>query len=248
MNKVFEITDFSDLELIARWFKARLDWMPFDTDTQSYFPNWLEGVHGDSSKWRNNMYGSLEIIPDNVIYGKQLIFRSVPMNPPLKFGDTLKSYKSACLVGNFNVERGVLTVDVEFSNNLNVVEALWWLSVTRFKGEVDAQSNPIETITPEWDTHETNTPQNIGKLSTSVILDYEPAKYAFVKKTELLKGRQTLVTEIKGNKMITHAPVKHVAYRGTAVPMYPILWTAVGVHQRLLSPAPMIIHGIKLET
>ena len=234
LKTIFDITDFHDEEQIAHWFKARTDWMPYDSNGFSYMTNYLEYIDGDSSKFRQNTHKSLRINNDNVHFGRKMILK-VERMPIIDAGVSFTS-KGAALVGNFNVERGRLTIELEFSDNPSVDENIAWYSVPRF---IDGQ----ELSMPVWNVFQTNR-LFLGETHISS-LDFGNGKIVFVKKHQPIKGKCEFVMEIRGTKLITHAPYKQILYRGSRTPMYFVLQAQeTGFLQNSSS---VIIHRIKFE-
>jgi hypothetical protein len=251
MKTVFEITRWDDPNLIAKYFRARLDWMPYGGMGKSYPYNWLEGNPMDLSKHKVNHKEIMDIfwVMAPSFYPMKLTeeyfsLYSIPI-PPTDFNGSILTHVSNCLVGNFNIQEGKLTIEAELSGDENVVEALWGLSTTRYvkNGEL---------IIPEQDWFETNTPGHIGEMSTSVITSYAPYKAKQVAKIPISPfvgkrvpylidiGRNTIVTNFNGG-FRQRRVVKNL-------PIYPILWNQVGSHQ--LGPKEIVItkiFSVKLE-
>jgi len=247
MKKVFEITQWDDSDLILTYFKSRLDWMPFGSGTKSYYVNWAQGHNRDWAKHRDNHPIVQELLPQLILQKEFFSLISTPITPIDFFGQML-THASTCLVGTFLIETGVLTVEMEFNGSEDIVEALWGLSATRYiKNYPD-----LESILPEHDWWETNTPGHIGEMSTSVIYQYAPHRTGFVDKISL--------EPFKGKRAVFHIDFRNMSistnfnggFKTTNLlkrtPIYPILWSAVGKHQ--LGPRETIstkIYAVKFE-
>jgi len=245
VKTIFDIHKWDDPELVARWFKSRLDWDNPETPQysgtgKSQMVNWADGLDHDSAKYRryNNIRGA--------VYRNLMFCKDYLALIQFSLFENIGDFESTMLVGNFHISEGRLTVNMEISGDPNVCEALWFLSVARYhKGS--------ETILPELDSFETNTPGHIGEMSHSVIHSYDPHKAVLVKKEPLepFKAPVEYVVTFGKNKIISEAlngkyTVSSCQFRGA--PLYPIIWNMVPEH--LAGPRdPVVtkIYQIKFE-
>lgn len=244
MKTIFNLTEWSDPDRVAQYFRSRLDWMPMSIGTQSYFYNWAKGLPHDYCRWRSNEPGQKQVYDLSVEHSKDYFpLVSIPIEPFLYFDRTLK-FLSTCLVGNFLIDRGRLTIEAELSCHPEVIESFWALSPARYTEET-------ETILPEYDFWETNTPYHVDEMSTAVILNYSPQRTHKVYKIPLGKFQKKAlyIIDMERRLIITNFNGGHVIKRVIPnLPIYPILWSAVGSHQ--LGPKEIIttkIYSIKYE-
>lgn len=236
--KKIQIKQFDDPELIAAYFKSRLDWMPEYYSTQSWFVNWAEGLKNDKAKYKHNTHGERYISADNVVFEKDsLTLKTMPVHPVQM--DGYKFYfRSGCLVGLDSYNKFRMRIEAEFSCNPNAVDAIWFLS-----------DNPNGDILPELDSFETNTPGCSNQLSQSLLIgDSYPARIKWAHKYPLVVARGIRSYNARRTNWfdITTSPVFSVHFR-TKHPIYPVIWNTAGRHQHLTQEAQLKIYNIYIE-
>lgn len=229
------INRFDDPEEIAYYFKARTDWMPWANDTKCWFSNWAEDLNNDSCKFDSNYHGERYIVPDNISFLKDcLTLRTVPIEQ-VEMGGRIFTHKSVCLAGKQVMNRFRINIDAKFSCDFKAVDAIWTLTP--------------DTVLPEWDLFETNTPGCSGQLSQSLLTGTTyPAKVKWSKKYHIDKCRGIKSYKaIKTNRLhITTSPVFSLHF-APSTPEYLIIWNAVQRHQNLVDTAEMKIYNIEIE-
>lgn len=240
MKTIFDITDFSDLNLVGKWFRSRLDWMPLYGGGKGYYWNWCEG-HNDSCKHRMN-HELTPLRPFALEREKYFQLVNIPIHQA-KIGESTFEYLSTMMVGNFLIDIGRVTIEYEFSGHPEVIESIWALSPARYPhGAIDAES-----ILPEYDFLETNTPGHPGEMSSGMILNYAPLRTARTRKEPMsdFTGRQTLVIDVNRSSIVT--PLNRYP-RVKNLPFYMVIWSAVGLHQQgPTEPVLTKIYRIKYE-
>lgn len=241
MRPVFKINRWDDPGLIGKWFRSRLDWMPFGSGTRSYFWNWMDGQDTDFCKHRHNV--ELETVHPITIpfYPDHLPLFSTPLVKPLDFFGQQLTHISSCLVSNFRMNTGRIIINAELSCDPHVIESFWGLSPARVERLKDIYLSPegfvlnFETILPEYDFWETNTPGHIGEMSSSVITSYAPYKAVQVKKRpmQLYQQVREYVIEVKDGRIWFNFDETGGYMRRpcSQMPIELILWNAVGKHQ-----------------
>jgi hypothetical protein len=230
----------TDLDQLTCWFKSRLDWMPDNTSCKCWFTHW-----GGNSKAKRNNHADLLIPWEDTLLLKEdhIELVTVPFENPIDCNG-IRTHKSAMLVGDFLVHRGILTIDAELSCDPQFCESFWFLSQTNL---VDGK----ESILPEWDPFETNTPGHPNQMSTSQITSYEPNFHAQnVRKLPLTRyyGRRIYKMGITDEIMYSNISCCFRAPRlRSDVPLYPIIWNAVQPHQGPKGTNVMKIYNLKYE-
>ena len=243
MKTIFDLLDFRDLATLGKYFRARLDWMPFGSGSKSYFFNWMEGHTYDYCKHRKNH--ELETDPPIAIpfVREHLPLFTAPLKTPFPFFGQQLTHLSTCLVGNFLIDTGRVTIEYEFSGHAEVIESIWALSPARYPhGAINAES-----ILPEYDFLETNTPGHPGEMSSGMILNYAPLRTARTRKEPMsdFTGRKTLVIDVNRSSIAT--PLNRYP-RVKNLPFYLVIWSAVGLHQQgPTEPVLTKIYRIKYE-
>jgi hypothetical protein len=244
MKTIFDFCP-SDLNQLTKWFKSRLDWMPSYPACKSYFWNWTEGMETDQAKWRvNHPVFPLKYRPETAKRENCFELSTYPIEPITLCGNKLNFF-SMCLVGTFQINEGLFTVDAEFSLDPDVVESIWFLSTTRFE-------NGRETINPEFDAFETNTPGHQNEMSTSLILSTDPmrTRKVFKRPLDKFKGRHLYSVRFYHGWIEIYLDGREIYYVRKSVddiPMYPIIWNAVCNHQAGATSVSKI-YNLKFET
>lgn len=225
MLKKIRINRFDDPELIAYYFKSRLNWMPFGHDTKSWFVNWAEGLKNDQSYHKSNRHGERIIPPDNVLFYKDRLMLQTKPVVPIDMGTHLFGFKSACLVGLQEMNKFNIVLDLKFGCTPETTDAIWGLTPVHL---VDGK----EVILPEWDMFETNTPGHAQVLSQSLLTGTGyPAKVRWSRKHSINKvvGRQNYqLIKNRWCEVTTH-PLFSFHFSSDD-PMYLIIWNTVQAH------------------
>jgi hypothetical protein len=238
MKTVFDFCP-TDKEQLEHFFKSRLDWMPDNTSCKVWFTHW-----GGNSLSKRNNHADLQIPWEDTLLFKEdhVELITVPFETPIDCNGT-RTHKSAMLVGDFLIDQGILTVDAEFSCDPDFCEAIWLLSKTRVE-------NGKDSILPEWDPFETNTPGHRNQMSTSQITGYDPTIAQNVRKYPLTRyfGRSIYKVGITDKIMYSNiACLFRVPRLRPDVPYYPIIWNAVQQYQNPKGTNIMKINNLKLE-
>ena len=237
--KKIQIKHFDDPELIARYFKSRLDWMPEYQSTQCWFVNWAATLKNDQAKYKYNTHGERYISADNVVFEKNcLTLKTLPIETVQMDGYKFY-YRSGCLVGLDSYKKFKMRIEAQFSCNENSVDAIWFLSDNADKNN----------ILPELDSFETNTPYCPNKLSQSLLTGKSyPANVRWYHKypIDVSRGIKDYHVQRTSCFDITTSPVFSIHFR-TKVPVYPIIWNTVGRHQLLIGKSELKIYNIDIE-
>jgi hypothetical protein len=232
----------TDYDQLCHWFKSRLDWMPdFASSTKCWFTHW----GGNSLSKRNNHAERAIPWEDTLLfYPDHIELVCLPIDPIIEIENQILTHKTAMLVGDFFIDNGILTIDAELSCDPDFCESLWFLLKTHL---VDGK----ESILPEWDPFETNTPGHRNEMSTSQITSYDPDfKAQNVRKLPLTRyyGRRIYKMGITPEIMYSNIACCFRAPRlKPDIPFYPNIWNAVQQHQGPKGTNVMKIYNLKYE-
>ena len=223
MKEIFNFCP-ADIDQLTRWFKSRLDWHPYYPSCQSYAYNWASGLDTDKSHFRKNDRYHFH----QWTFGDHISILSFPVEP-LILPERIVSFIGMELVGLFAIDEGSFEVDMGLSLDPEIIESIWFLSSSRY-------NHDGETILPEFDALETNTPGYPNQMSISTILNYNPLKTFKVRKYDYaaFNGRhkyKTVITKSCIKLLIDNKPF-YTTRRTNDSPLYPIIWSAVGDHQK----------------
>jgi len=241
MKTLYNITTWNDPELVARHFKARMDWFPYGAGP-SYAVNWAEGLMNDQCKYKTE---GIELFP-YPFFNDHFACGCWSLDQPESIYGLSMAFGMNMLVGNQAVSRGRFTFGLQLSCSLQVTEAAWFLSKTHkiFKKEY---------ITPELDALESNTPQHLNEMSHAVITRYDPFRALYVRKEPLAPFSKPfeLVVTLKAATIVCDTPVSTYTVprcRYLLAPIYPLLWCQAPAH--LAGPIGLVMMKVfhaKLE-
>lgn len=221
-------------------FKPFCSWNPYYTSTKCWFDDWSKGDGG--SLLVNNDHIELLCKP----------FKQPKIIRPGEPDELILTHHTSQLVGCSSIRSGRLTIDADLClddpDDNEFVKSFWFLSETRIETRKSHADYGKNTILPEWDAFETNTPNHKGEMSCSLINQYTPFKAHGVKKRSLVRyfGRQKFICAFKGLFVWTN--FGGLTYRYPITEFYPILWVAVCGHQEARGMNARIrIYNLKME-
>jgi len=236
----------ADLDQLARHFKPWCDWNPYYTSTKCWFEYW--GCPKGSVFWLNQ---GLNTHLDHI----ELTCEPLDNFMILRSGqpdELILTHQAAQLVGRTPIRNGRLTVDADLclddEDSDEFTKAIWFLSETRKETRKCHADFGKETILPEWDAFETNTPGHKGEMSSSIITQYDPFRAHGIRKRPMndYKGRQEFVSTFLNGWVWTN--FGGLTYRCPITRFYPILWVAVCGHQEAKGMSARVkIYNIKME-